>query len=1178
MLHIHHANRFETLTARLLAQLGRGPADVFAAEQLIVPSTAVRRALTLAIAQHRGICAQVQFSYLAQWLWQQMGRCVPGVPAQSPYAPPVLAWRVHAALSEAEFIAPHPRLLAYLQGADEVMRFELAQRIASLLDQLLTYRSDWLAAWSAGARALNGPLPAHALADEAWLAALWRRCTRELAAQAPPPLELLARFGHALDAPAAPPGLPAQAHVFALPTMPPLHIGLMQKLGQHVDVHVYVLNPCREYWFELIAPRQLSHLATRGRDPGHEVGNRLLAAWGRQTQSHIDLLVDRAGEAALDDGQFEPHPGNSLLAQLHNAVLSLTELAPGSVTLAHDDRSVELHVCHSLTRELEVLHDHLLGLLEAAEAAGQPLLPGQVLVVTPDLEAAAPLIDAVFSTQPGARRIPYTVTGRARSRTGGPAGVLLSLLALAGSRFVAGDVLALLQQSPVARRFGLSGPQLQQLHTWMQASGMRWALDAEHRASLGLPADARHTLGDGMARLLLGYASPEQSTAPSAGAFGGAVGGAFGGNLGGEFAEPFAGLLPAGDAEGQNAALLGTLQRVLDALAALREQVSRPHSPAGWEALLLHTLDDFMQAEGDEADDLRELRGVLHELAATMQHGSGAQPVAPAVVRAALSQLLDDPARGGVPTGRVTFSSMSSLRNLPYAVVCAIGLNDGAFPGPERPLEFDLMALQPRRGDRQRRQDERNLFLDLLLAARHSLYLSHTGRSVRDNAPLPPSVLVSELLEVLVPAIASDPDSPAALAAARQRLVVEHPLQPFALEAFTAGTEPRLRSFNAELAWALRASLVAPEPPRTAPPAGEAAPAGSADSPDSPADDSRCVASKGQRKVDNGFGTEIDPDHDDDGDDDATTAAEPLAPFFRAPLAAPEASWREVPLPRLAEFLRNPCRSLLRRRLNLAMHRDDDALLDNEPLLPDWPGRSALAQRLLPALLRGDGPQAVARLARAGTEWPGGALGEHLLQTELGVLTHFANRLRDATAAPCLPPLPLRFELLIDGQTWAVHGALPDLRMTGLVRWRYDDTRPGDYLEAWLLHLVRAAAAGAVSPTRWLSRDGEFGFDAVADAPAVLADLLRLYARGLREPVHFFPKSAWAYMVSDCSIARAQARWRSSPRTPHAEENDPAYSLALRGVADPLDGDFHTCALRVFGPLLECLNDARVAP
>jgi exodeoxyribonuclease V gamma subunit len=169
------------------------------------------------------------------------------------------------------------------------------------------------------------------------------------------------------------------------------------------------------------------------------------------------------------------------------------------------------------------------------------------------------------------------------------------------------------------------------------------------------------------------------------------------------------------------------------------------------------------------------------------------------VVRAALAQLLDDPARGGVPSGRVTFAAISSLRNLPFEVICAIGLNDGVFPSAVRPPEFDLMALSPRRGDRQRRDDERNLFLDLLLAARGSLYLSHVGRSVRDNSLLPPSVLVSELLEAVLPAIADDPGSPQSLARARQRLVVEHPLQPFAIEGFVIGGDERLRSFNREL-------------------------------------------------------------------------------------------------------------------------------------------------------------------------------------------------------------------------------------------------------------------------------------------------------------------------------------------------------------------------------------------
>ena len=109
---------------------------------------------------------------------------------------------------------------------------------------------------------------------------------------------------------------------------------------------------------------------------------------------------------------------------------------PGSLSLAADDRSLEVHVCHSLTRELEVLQDHLLGLF--ADQSG--LQPSHILVVTPDLEAAGPLIDAVFGTAPKERFIPYTVTGRSRSTVNGAAHALLALLSLAGSRFAASSL------------------------------------------------------------------------------------------------------------------------------------------------------------------------------------------------------------------------------------------------------------------------------------------------------------------------------------------------------------------------------------------------------------------------------------------------------------------------------------------------------------------------------------------------------------------------------------------------------------------------------------------------------------------------------------------------------------------------------------------------------------------
>ncbi len=1129
MLHLHFSNRFEALSAQVLQRLGQSPAGVFDAVTVVVPSAAVRRALQLAVADHLGVSTQLHCPYLAPWLWQQMARVLPGVPAQSPWAPPVLRWRVQAVLADTAWVCGHPRLHSYLAAADDVMRLELSTRIAQVFDQIITYRPDWLLAWQAGTAVELGARSPHERDDAAWQAALWRR----LAAGSQPAGHVSgAHFVAALQrlnpAEAAALGLPPVLHVLALPTMPPLHVHWLQHIGRLMDVHLYVLNPCQEYWFELLAPRRLSHLAARGdaRALAHqEVGHRLLATWGRQTQALVDNLVDSAGEQATDDASFVVPPGHTLLARLQRSILELQEPLPGDWALDACDRSLEVHVCHSLTRELEVLHDHLLGLL----ARGELQHPSQVLVVTPDLEAAAPLIDAVFGTVPRERALPYTLTGRARSRVNAVARALLTVLGLAGSRFQASAVFALLQQDIVARRFGLDAAALQQVHALLLAAGVRWGLDASHRASLGLPASDAQTWQDAIDRLFLGYALPSDHTL------------VFGQHL------------PAGDAEGQDAWVLGALAQFIDRLRALHQAAATPRTPNGWRQWLVQTVDQFLLPQGDELEDQRELLAAVHELADQQQQGglgdTGAALLSFALMRAALAQQLDDPARGGVPSGGITFSAMSSLRGLPFDHVCVIGLNDGAFPGSQRMPEFDLMPLQPRRGDRQRGHDERNLFLDLLLAARRSLYLSHTGRSVRDNTPLPPSVLVSELLDMVLPAVAQPRDDPDALTRARQRLVVQHPLQPFDDHAFRPDADPRLRSFNAELAQALRHSQQA-----------RAAPLPQAIAVDE---------DKADENIDEG-------DVEGQADVDVLArAARALPVFFSQPLAAPEPAWRQLSPGQLHEFFRNPCRSLLRRRLGLDLGWAEEALQDEEAFLPDTRARTALAQRLLPLLLAGASAVDLQALAQAGHELPPGALGQQLLGQELDALTRFATELSVLQATPAWPPQPLQLQWTSDTLTWHLQGAFTDLRPSGQLRWRYAPLRAADRLSAWIAHLLLCAQppAGVQPHTVCLASDQRLQFTPLppARAHALLGELVALRHSGLQTPLHFFPRASWAFVDAGGSLEAAQKAWQVSARTPHGESADPAYRLALRGCDNPLDARFEQLAWQVCGPLHEML-------
>ena len=147
-----------------------------------------------------------------------------------------------------------------------------------------------------------------------------------------------------------------------------------------------------------------------------------------------------------------------------------------------------------------------------------------------------------------------------------------------------------------------------------------------------------------------------------------------------------------------------------------------------------------------------------------------------------------------------------------------------------------------------------------------------------------------------------------------------------------------------------------------------------------------------------------------------------------------------------------------------------------------------------------------------------------------------------------------------------------------MVLHRYDDTRASDYLSGWLTHLVLCALHpdDVELITRWISRDGEYQLRSCEEPEKILKDLLALYRQGLREPIHFFPKSAWKYVIGEMSLSKASAKWKSTRDRPFGEEQDPAYRLALRGIANPLDEDFEKNAAMVFAPMKNCLQDDRL--
>jgi exodeoxyribonuclease V gamma subunit len=158
------------------------------------------------------------------------------------------------------------------------------------------------------------------------------------------------------------------------------------------------------------------------------------------------------------------------------------------------------------------------------------------------------------------------------------------------------------------------------------------------------------------------------------------------------------------------------------------------------------------------------------------------QAVPLAVARSAWLEALKTPRlEQRFRAGGVTFCTLMPMRAIPFKAVCLLGMNDGDYPRRSPRADFDLMGLKgmSRPGDRSRRDDDRQLMLEALLSARQVLYVSWSGRSVRDNSEQPPSVLVSQLRDEIDLLWGKG---------SAQELTTVHPLQAFSRTYFEEGS------------------------------------------------------------------------------------------------------------------------------------------------------------------------------------------------------------------------------------------------------------------------------------------------------------------------------------------------------------------------------------------------------
>ena len=731
------------------------PLPVFAQETIVVQNAGMQHWLNLSLAKQRGISMNVRYALPAQFLWKLMRGLASdeNVPEQSPYSREVLTWRIYTLLASDVVCNDEDftQATSYWRDNNEDQQaslkcYQLAGQLADLYEQYLIFRPEWIDGWHNGKTTLALSTKDSSASEQVleqvsgkteleqltlWQAKLWQLLIED---QPYNPASLLQdAISNIANKKST---LPIRISFFGINAMAPMWLEFIHALSEHIDVHFFHLNPCYAYWGDIITDKQAAKAIkqwTDGLETSSEtVGNPLLANLGQQGREFMALLQNYSGVnielfEQLDSNDQEQ--GTTVLNHIQQDILSLTDRRLEAVE--QQDDSITITSCHSALREVQGLHDWLLHQFNQDSS----LTPKDVLVMCPQIENYAPFVNAVFTRGWQALNddippLPCSIADRSAKDAEPIIAAFSDILNLPDSRFAVSQLIALLRLPAMQLKFDITLDELAKITLWLEQASIHWGLDSDHKQQVlhSEQSNNSFTWQQGLSRLLRGFA--------------------FGDNFGqGNVIYQNQLLIPT--VEGDEAILLGKLLLIIEQLQFSAQNLAKARTAIKWQSYLLSLLNELFDIDSEQSFSL-----IDHAIASLVEYCSHAhfeEKIELIIVRDFLNNHFSQPDPGRqFMVGQVTFCSMLPMRSIPFKIIAVLGLNDGEFPRQRQPLGFDLMENTPAKlGDRSRRGDDRYLFLEALISARQSLYLSYQGRNIKNNKPKEASLVLKELMDYL---------------------------------------------------------------------------------------------------------------------------------------------------------------------------------------------------------------------------------------------------------------------------------------------------------------------------------------------------------------------------------------------------------------------------------------------
>ncbi|MDY0362431.1 MAG: exodeoxyribonuclease V subunit gamma [Desulforegulaceae bacterium] len=716
------SNKIENLVYELSSSLKKNCGSVFEPEIIVVQSKGMEKYLSLELSKQLGIAANFLFLYpnsMLEYCLEKTGIFKKNYKNSSK---DIYTWAIMELIFEFKDNKIFNEVLDYVKINDEKISIEklyqLSEKIARLFKEYQIFRPEWILLWEENEN------------EAGWQSFLWNRLAKKLEIGSLPK-SVHNIFNQFEENTEILKNLPKRISVFGIFSLPKIYLDALNFFSKTCEVNLYLLNPCLEYWGEILSEKRIDKIKRKSDETNLylESGNSLLASFGETGKVFFDILNEY--EINRFDDFFVKPMETSILSCIQYSILNLFNYSnKEKFKISSFDNSVRIHSCHSPMREMEILKDNILYILDIDDQ----IEISDIIVMIPDIEKYSPYIRAVFGRTNDDKKIPFSIADRSAKSENKGLDCFFGILGIFTSRFEASLVIDLLEDKIIYEKFMLNEKSVEKIKNWVFDLKISWGLDSEFKKNMDFSPDNIGTWKKGLDILCLGHAlSPDSNIC-------------------------FNSIFPLFEIDSSDQETLSGLMEFYFKIKKYYEIIKgNTYFVSEWADIFSELCDDFLYFENKNEFDFINLKKIFTDLKEEALASNSQIKVPFSVMYQRIEKIVSSSSSGyGFLDGRLTFCAMLPMRSIPFQMIAVCGLNEGDFPRSYFPPNFDLMARFPKKGDRHIRDDDKYLFLETIISARKYLYLSYIGNDIKTDSIIPPSSVLSEFTDYIEDNFISD--------------------------------------------------------------------------------------------------------------------------------------------------------------------------------------------------------------------------------------------------------------------------------------------------------------------------------------------------------------------------------------------------------------------------------------